>query len=68
MQIKSALFCLVTILVVFISAGPVGSIDDKLADSSTVSNTDVKNPLKDVNAEVIVGALGKVADKLKGAV
>ncbi|WP_327356080.1 hypothetical protein [Streptomyces sp. NBC_01304] len=38
--------------------------DNQLAKSSTVSNTDVKNPLKDVNAEVVVGALGKVADKL----
>ncbi|MDG4858749.1 hypothetical protein P8605_11400 [Streptomyces sp. T-3] len=36
---------------------------DQLAKSSTVSNTDVKNPLKDVNAQVIVSALGKVLDK-----
>jgi hypothetical protein len=65
MQIKSALFCLATILVVFTSAAPVGSAYDELVDSNTVSKNDVKNPLKDVNAEVLVGALTKVADKLK---
>jgi hypothetical protein len=68
MQIKSALFCLVTILVVFTSAGPVGSIDDKLADSSTVSKTNVKNPLNGVNLNAVLGTVSKVADKVKGAV
>ncbi|MEU7582559.1 hypothetical protein AB0B50_33825 [Streptomyces sp. NPDC041068] len=38
--------------------------DDQLVDSSTVSKNEVKNPLKDINAEVIVNGVSKVADKL----
>ena len=38
--------------------------DDSLVDSSTVSKNEVKNPLKDINIDVIVGAVSKVADKL----
>ncbi|MFF4603006.1 hypothetical protein ACFY12_09675 [Streptomyces sp. NPDC001339] len=38
--------------------------DDTLVDSSTVSKNDVKNPLKDINAEVLISGLSKVADKL----
>ncbi|MFE0175038.1 hypothetical protein ACFWZ2_22210 [Streptomyces sp. NPDC059002] len=43
---------------------PASKSDDQLVDSSTVSKNEVKNPLKDVNAEVLVGGLSKVADKL----
>ncbi|MFE0187729.1 hypothetical protein [Streptomyces sp. NPDC058989] len=42
--------------------GPRG--DDMLVDSSTVSKNEVKNPLKDINAEVLISGLSKVADKL----
>jgi hypothetical protein len=66
MQIKAALFCLATILVVSTSAGPVDLGDDDLASSNTVANTMARDPLKNINAEVLTGTLGKVTDKLKG--
>ncbi|WP_407288665.1 hypothetical protein [Streptomyces sp. BP-8] len=45
-------------------AAPAPHGDDRLVDSNTVSKNEVKNPLKDVNAEVLIGGLSKVADKL----
>ncbi|MEU4845637.1 hypothetical protein [Streptomyces gilvosporeus] len=44
-------------------AAPAAGIDN-LVDSSTVSKNEVKNPLKDINADVLIGGLSKVADKL----
>ena len=43
---------------------PTVSSSDELANSSTVTKTTAKNPLKDVNADVIIGGISKVADKL----
>ncbi|MFI9047484.1 hypothetical protein [Streptomyces sp. NPDC053427] len=43
--------------------GPRG--DDQLVDSSTVRKNEVKNPLRDINADVLIGQVSKVADKLK---
>ncbi|MER6046674.1 hypothetical protein ABT168_04255 [Streptomyces sp. NPDC001793] len=45
-------------------AAPAPRGDDMLVDSSTVSKNEVKNPLKDINAEVLIGGVSKVADKL----
>ncbi|MFG2289417.1 hypothetical protein ACGFOU_25525 [Streptomyces sp. NPDC048595] len=45
-------------------AAPASSGDDMLVDSSTVSKNEVKNPLKDINAEVLIAGVSKVADKL----
>ncbi|MGH4028228.1 hypothetical protein ACQB60_04730 [Actinomycetota bacterium Odt1-20B] len=38
--------------------------NEQLVDSSTVSKNEVKNPLKDVNVEVVSDAVSKAADKL----
>jgi hypothetical protein len=45
------------------TAAPAHAAD--LLNSDVQSKQDIKNPLKDLNAEVVVAALGKVADKLK---
>ncbi|WP_407286398.1 hypothetical protein [Streptomyces sp. BP-8] len=45
-------------------AAPAPRGDDQLVDSSTVSKNEVKNPLKDINAEVLIAGVSKVADKL----
>ncbi len=45
-------------------AAPASGDDDMLVDSSTVSKNEVKNPLKDINAEVLIAGVSKVADKL----
>ncbi|MGW1374514.1 hypothetical protein ACWD6P_09625 [Streptomyces sp. NPDC002446] len=45
-------------------AAPAPLDAGKLLDANTVSKQDVKNPLKDIDAEVLVGAVSKVADKL----
>ncbi|MFE0174193.1 hypothetical protein ACFWZ2_17905 [Streptomyces sp. NPDC059002] len=45
-------------------AAPAGD-DNQLVDSNTVSKNEVKNPLKDINAQVLIAGLTKVADKLK---
>jgi hypothetical protein len=64
MQIKSALFCLATVLVVFTSAGPV----DSLTDSNPVSKGDVKKPLGLVDVRTTIKSLKKIPDSLKTAV
>ncbi|MFE0102942.1 hypothetical protein [Streptomyces sp. NPDC059009] len=46
------------------NAPVVSKGDDQLVDSSTVSKNEVKNPLKDINADVVVNGVSKVADKL----
>ncbi|MEV3855443.1 hypothetical protein AB0J38_14085 [Streptomyces sp. NPDC050095] len=43
---------------------PAVSGNDELANSNTVTKTTAKNPLKDINADVIIGGVSKVADKL----
>jgi hypothetical protein len=63
MQIKSVLFCLATILVVFTSAGPVGLSDG----SSTVSKSTLENPVKGGNLEEALDKVGEIAGKLQDA-
>lgn len=45
-------------------AAPASLDAGQLLNTNTVSKQDVKNPLKDIDAEVLVGSLEKVADKL----
>ncbi|WP_329121658.1 hypothetical protein [Streptomyces sp. NBC_01465] len=46
-------------------ASPALADDGNLVDSSTVSKNVVKNPLKTLKVEALVGAVSKVADKVK---
>ncbi|TJZ54213.1 hypothetical protein FCH28_13610 [Streptomyces piniterrae] len=71
MKIAKAAAGVVGVALVLGAATPAlaapGPLDGETAllDSNTVSKQDVKNPLDGVNADVLIGAVGKVADKLK---